>query len=359
MRTLIKPICGMVLSVVGCVAFAPKANAQAYCALRDPVKMIQMFEPKSSGHRSIVEGVGGAARSGISKRLPFTLHFNELGKHTLYVVLKDDKPVGLVHSRSEKGKWGMVEIVWYLNLDLEVIDYSFQRCRDRQKTVIEGDVFSSQLTGLGFTELLSLLDIEGKALVPGKLKVAADATPLAVTTIRSALKTISVTEIVWAKHLKNLRETADSASVAKPKKVEVLTMKRKLFPGQHHVVPVKKIYTDEVLAILKKLKQSEASIINRNTVSVSKAMNRSNVELGLFVETYCTADKSVVALSWRVDATGSIQAVSPKDGWPSADVKEAFTGLESLTFDRVSNCSTAGQMAAFEILAISKAHLSY
>ena len=60
-------------------------NAQAFCALRDPLSMIQTLVPEASGHRSITRIVDNDARETISRALPFTIHYNELGKHTLYV----------------------------------------------------------------------------------------------------------------------------------------------------------------------------------------------------------------------------------------------------------------------------------
>ena len=117
-----RPILSSIIALAAFLAVEvpPIVHGQAYCALRDPVSTIQEFAPGSSGHRSIVETVSGSARAKVSEKLPFTIHFNELGKHTLYVVLKDGRPDGLVHARSEKGKWGLVEIVWFFDLDLNV-----------------------------------------------------------------------------------------------------------------------------------------------------------------------------------------------------------------------------------------------
>ena len=166
---------------------------------------IQEFSPKSSGHLSIIELIDDSARKEIGNILPFNLHFNELGKHTLYVVLKDGKPDGIVHARSEKGKWGLVEIVWYFDLDMKVRDFRFQRCRDRSKKQILSGAFASRLKGKSFFEIRGLLDSEGNLKAESSLGISEEAKPLALATVRSALKTMSVTNIVWDKHLQQLR----------------------------------------------------------------------------------------------------------------------------------------------------------
>ena len=78
-------------------------SAQAYCGLRDPVRNIYRIYPEADAYRSIVRSVDKRTRTLVSERLPFTLHFNELAKHTVYVAVKETLPVGLVHVRSEKG----------------------------------------------------------------------------------------------------------------------------------------------------------------------------------------------------------------------------------------------------------------
>ena len=168
-----------------------EASAQAYCALRDPVGAIKKLNPEATGHRSIVRTIKGDDRREVGEKLPFTLHFNELGKHTLYALVKGDTPVGIIHSRSEKGRWGMVEIVWHLDLDLKVQGFEFQRCRDRASKTIGRNTFVRQIRGKGFDELKALLSPDCKSLAPGGITVPGNAADLAVVTLRSALKTIA------------------------------------------------------------------------------------------------------------------------------------------------------------------------
>ena len=59
------------------------AEAQAYCALRDPVQTIYQLYPAATSYRSIVATVGEARRSDIASKSGLTLHHSELGRHTL------------------------------------------------------------------------------------------------------------------------------------------------------------------------------------------------------------------------------------------------------------------------------------
>jgi hypothetical protein len=66
----------------------------AYCSLRDPLVAIQTLYPDATQHRSIVRPVDEKVRTIVAERLPFTLHFNEIGKHTLYLVMNDSDEIG-------------------------------------------------------------------------------------------------------------------------------------------------------------------------------------------------------------------------------------------------------------------------
>jgi len=255
-------LCLSALSAVG----ESQVNAQAYCALRDPVSVIRRYNPESDGYRSLVGKVTAGVREQVSERLPFTIHLKELGAHTLYLAsragvpetlihVRSEKgrwglveiawifdidlkvkgfvfqrcrdrnrevaeseavqaqfagkgygvPETLIHVRSEKGRWGLVEIAWIFDIDLKVKGFVFQRCRDRNREVAESEAVQAQFAGKGFAELRSLLTEDGSRLRPGALDLASGAGDLAETLVRSALKTIAVTEIVWPEELRQMR----------------------------------------------------------------------------------------------------------------------------------------------------------
>ena len=171
---------------------------QAYCALRDPVRSIQsLFPGKPANYRSVVRQIDREHVLNIAQQLQFPLHHNEMGKHTLYLVSQGGNPKGYVHARSEKGKWGLVEVVWAFDLDLNVVGFEIQRCRDRERTSLETDSFLRAIQGKGFPELRKLVNQDGTSLsapIPG---LAPEAEFLAATVIRSGLKALAATDEVW------------------------------------------------------------------------------------------------------------------------------------------------------------------
>jgi hypothetical protein len=174
------------------------AFGQAYCSLRDPIGAMQDSFPHLDHYRSIVRVVDETHRANILERLPFTIHENELGTHTLYTVFADDDElIGVIHVRTERSRWGLTEIAWALNSDLEIVGMNFQRSRDRHRGYIESEAFQKKIRGKNFDELRGLLTNEGDAINEAALVIPRDGHALALSVIRSALKTISATNAIW------------------------------------------------------------------------------------------------------------------------------------------------------------------
>ena len=174
------------------------ALGQAYCSLRDPIAAMQNSFPDFANYRSIVREVDATDRANILETLPFTIHENELGTHTLYMVFADnDELMGIVHVRTERSRWGLTEIAWSFNSDLEIVGMHFQRSRDRNRKYIESEAFQKEIRGKNFDELRALLTKDGKAINEAVLVIPKEGQELALSVIRSALKTISATQSVW------------------------------------------------------------------------------------------------------------------------------------------------------------------
>ena len=174
------------------------ALGQAYCSLREPVRAMQNSFPDFANYRSIVREVDATDRANILETLPFTIHENELGTHTLYMVFADnDELMGIVHVRTERSRWGLTEIAWSFNSDLEIVGMHFQRSRDRNRKYIESEAFQKEIRGKNFDELRALLTKDGKAINEAVLVIPSEGQELALNVIRSALKTISATQSVW------------------------------------------------------------------------------------------------------------------------------------------------------------------
>ena len=130
--------------------------------------------------------------------MPFTLHNRELGKHTLYLALSEKLPLGLVHVRSEASRWGLIEIVWSLDLELKVQDFRFQRCRERGCDALEQGQFKEYLKGKSLEDLQAEFGADAELINAAEIDAAVGPhKELANAIIRSAMKTLLVTELVW------------------------------------------------------------------------------------------------------------------------------------------------------------------
>ncbi|MBC8341691.1 MAG: hypothetical protein H8E63_08555 [Proteobacteria bacterium] len=159
---------------------------------------MQASFPDFAHYRSIVREVDATDRANILETLPFTIHENELGTHTLYMVFADnDELMGIVHVRTERSRWGLTEIAWTFNSDFEIVGMHFQRSRDRYRKYIESEAFQKEIRGKNFDELRTLLTKNGEAINEAVLVIPSEGQELALNVIRSALKTISATQSVW------------------------------------------------------------------------------------------------------------------------------------------------------------------
>lgn len=183
----------------------PNAYAEAYCSLRDPVAQIKKLYPEKTNQLSIVKTVDSHTRNQVKLALPSNdLHFSELGKHTLYVAMKNTQALGYVHVRSEQSKWGLVEIIWALDKNLKIIDFTFQRCRSPKRKLIDNEIFKSAFVGKNYEDLKILLSSDGITAKNVLIEKAKNAPELASVVLRCALKTLLITDILWGEELKRL-----------------------------------------------------------------------------------------------------------------------------------------------------------
>lgn len=161
------------------------AAAKPFCALRDPSHTIFELFPEADNYYSLVENVDKGTKEAVLGLIPFTIHNKEIGKHTIYVAQKDGVPVGIVHVRTEPGEWGLVEIAWALHMDLKVRDYRFQRCRE---TGCDAEP-SKEVLHKDLQELLATYTAK------------TDASGLPQTVLKSAMKTVAITQLVWGEQI--------------------------------------------------------------------------------------------------------------------------------------------------------------
>ena len=318
------------------------AFGQAFCALRDPAKMIYEFYPEATSYKSIVRTVDDQVRQTVGSELPFSIHFNELGKHTLYVPIKDSKPLGIVHARSEAGSHGLTEVVWSLTPNLEIKDFAFQRCRSRTRSAVESEKFKKQIVGKRFNDLRSLLSQDGQSLAPGKLTPEFQSLQIATTVIRSSLKTISVSKSAWQKDLAVLQPLYNA---------------NQAFPQAAQIRKIDQPYDDRVVAEFNRRFVTPSgnlgSSINRDGVMALQAVDRAGSKMGFVVKTPWSMGKQSINVWWTVTVGGEIKDVHADGGWPDAMTEQAFRKVVGFNKDKLSECSTAAEIAGAEVLLLA------
>jgi hypothetical protein len=164
------------------------AYAAAFCALRDPTDAILAFFPEHSSSRSIVKLVSPEIKITFAEQLPFGFHHKEFGKHTLYMAFKDETPLGMIQARSEKGQWGINEIIWAMDMDYRIIGFKFQRCRCTAQDEVESEQFQALLIGQNWQQLKEKYigwEKSGENILP---HFSPAAQKLALSVFRSAIK---------------------------------------------------------------------------------------------------------------------------------------------------------------------------
>ena len=201
----------LALAAIGLGVLAlPVEAGTPFCALRDPSSQIFQMNPHATAYRSIIKKIDLSVRRRVMERVGFDLHARELGQHTLYVALNRKEPIGLVHVRSELSDWGLVEVAWALDLDLRIVDFRFQRCRGPACDSAEHDESLGQsLRGQGLEDLRARL---GRRATSAAKEPGSDAAKMLETLVRSALKTIAVTEVAWGDEIDRLRRPSRPSS---------------------------------------------------------------------------------------------------------------------------------------------------
>ena len=285
---------------------------QAYCALRDPVRVLYEAYPDADGHRSIIRTVTVEDRAAIAKVLPFTIHFDELGRHTLYITVLEGLPLGVLHVRSERGRYGLTEIAWSLNLDGQITDVAFQRCRDAKLRAALDDQLRAKVIGADVPMLLRLLDEEGWSEEARVL-------------LRSAAKTATVTFIVWEEDLLPTRAEAKAAI------------------AWSELDPVLMLHSLDQSSL------SSNSGLDTKSIRVWKATGADGTYLGTLVRSLWKLDGHRAELWWQMDRSGRIVDVEILNG-DDPSISNAFREVIGLEVSNLDQCATAAGVAAGEVL---------
>ena len=310
------------LSLLALVALTAPAAGQAFCALRDPKAVIEELFPEGDGYGSIVRTVGKHDQEMLEDRTRLKLHYSEFGCHTLYVARKAGEPLGFVRVRAEASDWGLTEIAWSFDLSLRVRDFRFQRCRDPRRSSLDTPDFRDQLRGKTAAELSTWIDNKGDVDYGKALRVPEGAEDLARAVVRSGLKTLLTTDLVWPLALTQTRmEAFAHASV----------------PDLETYEWIEQPYGDDDPLWVRKDSPSDRARARAARVLIIR--KKSKKAVGCIVRSIAEQDGRLFSVLWHFDAQSRPRGVRAERGWPSDAIRAAFeksirpdqAGLESRT----------------------------
>ena len=194
----------VLLILLAVEVFSIASAHAAFCSLRDPVSAIQILYKGDYEYRSLVATVTEEDRLTVKKELPFTIHQSEVSKHTLYILYKNGEHAGFLQARSELAKWGLVEIAWGINLDRSLKGFYFQRCRSPECNESVVNNINKVLHNKGLEQLKLYISVDGEALSEAGESAFPTSPTLALLVLRSALKTLAITDISWAKDIERI-----------------------------------------------------------------------------------------------------------------------------------------------------------
>ena len=168
-----------------------QASAIAYCAIREPVQSIQQFFPDFTSYKTLDGVISDTVRFSVQQKLSGKT-FNEAGRHNLYVVFGSDGVAGFVHARTEKGAYGLDEIIWSINQNLSIKGFAYQRQRGTRMNPAQLEHYNALVSGHTAESLEKLLFDEKKLTTP-EIKL-----------FESALKALLVTQGIWGGEISQL-----------------------------------------------------------------------------------------------------------------------------------------------------------
>lgn len=173
------------------------AGASQLGAKESPLVLAKSLFPGAEHCDPQVRLINPARAVAISALLPQSVPYHELGERVVYTVCGQFTPLGLLHVGNETGEWGLIEVVWQLNLDMTVRDFKLLRCRELGRKAVESPEFRALLQGKDLSALAQLLGDDG-TLNRKAVLLPVKARSLARTLIASALKSIATTQVGWS-----------------------------------------------------------------------------------------------------------------------------------------------------------------
>jgi hypothetical protein len=184
--------------LAGWMAGTLDASAQAFCAIRNPNRIIQEFFDSGSVFRSYQRTISRDIAARCSQQVDVAFDPREFGKHTLYAVSEGETLVGYVMARTEVADYGLAEIAWKLDPQLRIQGFAFQRCRSPHRKALLESGLDQKLAGSTLEELIAMRQEARFENLMRSLSLKPEGEVLLRAVLNSAIKTILLTKVAFA-----------------------------------------------------------------------------------------------------------------------------------------------------------------
>ncbi len=334
--------CGLgavVLAVITCGS-AHGAN----CALNDPARQIYEIFPEANGYRTVMALIDAELRQRIEQQLGSELSKSDLGKHTAYIVQKDLIPIGIVHARTESGARRSIELVWALDLGMNIKDFRVQRCREKQSEVIKADGFRQKMIGLDLAGIQGLLTAGNDDIDVAALQIPHSATRIAHAVVMCAVKTRIITELAFS-------------DLIQPVRMEGLV--HQYFPEAVKVTKITVGMSDRTAATIAGTIGRTPDQVQRESLTILGAVGPDENTLGVLAFTVWSAHPAQPEMWWAVSPDGVVREVLVV-GHVDDPLREQFSALVGADLAAVApeaaQAPQSPSACAAEVLALLAAH---
>lgn len=184
--------------VIGLLVGTIQVSAQAFCAIRNPNRIIQEFFSSGAVFRSYQRTISKDIAAQCNDRVDVTFDPREFGKHTLYAVSEGGSLVGYVMARTEVADYGLAEIVWKLDPQLRIQGFAFQRCRSPYRSALIDSGLGRELAGASLDDLIGMRQESRQEDLLRSLSLEPESRVLFAAVLNSAIKTILLTQVAFA-----------------------------------------------------------------------------------------------------------------------------------------------------------------
>ena len=324
------------VSIVSLVT--PEARA-AKCALCQPNRDIYSLFPEATSYRTVDGRVDEDTRKSIEGSLGRKLAFGDLGKTSMCVVFKDKAPLGFVHARSEIGRYGAIQLVWAIDLDLRVKELWVRRSREKNTARLRRAEFRDKILGKGWRELRSYLADASAASTPS----LTDATWKLIEekALLSGTKTLLMVERAFGSTLR----------------ARLLGKVHRFFPGTVKVDEIRDPLGKHALAVVEKELGSRPTLVDKESFTALRSVDRTGSTQGIVILTNRGNDMTGPEVWWSVSPDGRIREALVRCK-VSKEVRESLASLRGLRLKNLRDKLKSSKVVRYaaEVLAVLSAH---